>query len=154
MDPALPGPVLCPGREVECGRSCSQSRPLSSSCGEKHRGSRRLCPCTVARSCPRPCPGPSRMVTLLGPPRPSRGGPTRGLAWSQSPPAGGAIESTEHLDLHILLCLYSMYRIYSIGQLFPSRLEVSPKMTSFINKYIYKLTVIKESYQQILWLFK
>lgn len=42
-----------------------------------------------------------------------------------------------HLDLHILLCLYSMYRIYSIGQLFPSRLEVSPKMTSFINKYIY-----------------
>lgn len=48
-----------------------------------------------------------------------------------------AAESTKHLDLHILLCLYSMYRIYSIGQLFPSRLEVSPKMTSFINKYIY-----------------
>lgn len=90
----------------------------------------------------RPCPvgfgqDPSGMVTLLGTLSLGYGGPRSGLAQSQPPPPAHATKSTKHLDLNILLCLYNMYRIYSIGILFPSRLQVSPKMTSFINKYIY-----------------
>lgn len=124
------GSVLCPAREGgrESAAAPAPKAAPSTFVRGKHRGSRRA----------RPCPDPVRAQQdgdAAGSPQPEPWWPKKGPCLVPVSPC--STESTKHRDLHILLCLYSMYRIYSIGQLFPSRLEVSPKMTSFINKYIY-----------------
>lgn len=97
------GPVLCPAREGGRESAAVESRPFHLRAGKAPREPQ-------GQTLPQTLSEPSRTGTLLGAPSPSRGGPRRGLAWCQSPPAA---PSPPNIEIYIFCFVYTACTEYT-----------------------------------------